>query len=215
MTCNGIDMERVTLICITGGIGAGKSVVSRILRLKGFPVYDCDTRARLLMESSEEILAGLVDIFGKECVSVDGKPDRRLLASRAFADKSLLARLNSLVHGAVREDLARWAANPDGEVFTPAECPEKRICFVESAIPVTSGLVGLCRRIWLVDAPADLRLERAVARGGASREDIAGRMDAQRAEFDTLPHDRTFVIDNSGDASLLLRIEALLGDYRS
>lgn len=203
-------MKRSTLICVTGGIGAGKSVVSRILRLKGFSVYDCDTRARSLMESSDEMRDGLVDIFGEECVLSDGALDRSFVASQAFSDRSLLSRLNRLVHGAVREDLVRWASIPDADEAVSALRGERRICFVESAIPVTSGLDALCDAIWLVDAPESLRLERAMARGGSCREDIVGRMDAQRAEFDSLPRDRTFVIDNSGDESLLLRIDDLL-----
>lgn len=193
------------VIGITGGIGAGKSVVSRILRLKGYPVYDCDSEARSLMESSEEILAALQGRFGEECILECGGLNRGYIASRVFNDAEELTWLNALVHGAVREDVRDWV-----EAHASAG---KEILFVESAILYTSGLDKMCDRIWLVTAPEELRLERAMQRGGASEEDLRRRIESQRMEFDALPAGKVSEIENSC-ASLLDRVEELLATLR-
>lgn len=193
------------VIGITGGIGAGKSVVSRILRLKGYPVYDCDSEARSLMESSEEILAALQGRFGEECILECGGLNRGYIASRVFNDAEELTWLNALVHGAVREDVRDWV-----EVHASAG---KEILFVESAILYTSGLDKMCERIWLVTAPEEMRLERAMQRGGASEEDLRRRIESQRMEFDALPAGKVSEIENSC-ASLLGRVEGLLATLR-
>lgn len=193
------------VIGITGGIGAGKSVVSRILRLKGYPVYDCDSEARSLMESSEEILAALQGRFGEECILECGGLNRGYIASRVFNDAEELTWLNALVHGAVREDVRDWV-----EAHASAG---KEILFVESAILYTSGLDKMCDRIWLVTAPEELRLERAMQRGGASEEDLRRRIESQRMEFDSLPARKVSEIENSC-ASLLDRVEELLATQK-
>ena len=187
------------LIGITGGIGAGKSVVSRILRLKGYPVYDCDLRARILMENSEEIRQALMSRFGEEVISDDGTLDRALIATRVFANVEERDWLNKLVHGAVRDDLSKWTDEHGGAV-----------CFVESAIMVTSGLDRMCDAIWLVDAPQEVRMARAIGRGGVDPENIALRMEAQRGEFDGLPPNKTIIIENTDQRSLLEQTDVRL-----
>lgn len=191
--------QRKLLIGITGGIGAGKSVVSRILRLKGYPVYDCDSRARALMEESEYILNSLCGRFGNECLLEGGSLNRGYIASRVFADEEERLWLNALVHREVHADLKSWL-----------EAAESDTCFVESAILVTSHLDAMCDRIWLVDAPEELRLGRGLERGGIERENLMKRMEAQSREFETLPEDKTDVIMNDGIHSLLARIDVLL-----
>lgn len=190
---------RKKLIGITGGIGTGKSVVSRILRLKSFPVYDCDSRARMLMEDSEEILTSLSCRYGSECILPEGKLNRSLIASKVFAAEEERLWLNSLVHGEVRKDLDIWR-----------NCSYSGLCFVESAIMVSSHLDRMCDEIWLVEAPAELRIERALNRGGISRENLMLRMESQRFEFDMLPEEKVKRISNDGSLSLLSQITELI-----
>lgn len=187
------------LIGITGGIGAGKSVVSRILRLKGFDVYDCDLRARELMESDEKILSALSGRFGERVIRDDRSLDRTLIAESVFSSDETRIWLNTLVHSAVRNDLERWYNSM-----------AKDLCFVESAIMVTSELDRICDRIWLIDAPLQLRKERALKRGGITPENLDLRIASQRMEFDALPAEKTVIIENNDSSSLLTQIELLL-----
>lgn len=162
------------MIAIAGGIGAGKSVVSRILRLRGFGVYDCDAEAKRLMGESKEIIAAMAENLGEEVVDSEGRIDRAATARIIFNDEGKRLWLNSLVHSAVREDVMRWTA----------ENPKNR--FVESAIAAESGLLALCDEVWIVDAPEEVRLQRAMKRSKAPEADIRRRIEAQRKETEAL-----------------------------
>ena len=192
-----MTVNRPYIIAINGGIGSGKSVVSRIVTAMGYPVYDCDARARQLMDSSDEIKAAISADIHRACIK-DGLIDRAMLASIVFEDKEKLAILNSIVHGAVREHFASWAENQPGTV-----------CFVETAILYQSGMDTMVDEVWTVDAPLDLRIERVMKRNGLSREVVMSRMTSQ--DFYTPANPLTLVrlIINDADTPLLPRIEQL------
>lgn len=184
-------------ICITGGIGAGKSVVSRILRLKGYPVYDCDSKAKELMEGNDFLRSHLVAILGQEAFK-DGKIDRKFVADRIFSDEAIRGEVNRVVHAAVRDDYDKFARGNEG------------VTFVETAIPQTAGFVETLDEIWEVDAPEQLRIERVKVRNGLDEESIRRRIKTQRSEFDSLPAEKRKMILNDGETSLTERISSLL-----
>lgn len=185
------------MIGITGGIGSGKSVVSRILRLRGLPVYDCDREAKRIMDTSDEVLRALHDRFGDEVCPVGGPIHRPNLSRLVFSDDAHRIWLNSLVHRLVRRDLLEWC---DAQARRGAAA-----CFVESAIMATSGLAALCEEVWVVDAPEDIRLRRAMGRDRAEEAAIRSRMESQRMEMRLLLDAGVpiRIIDNSGAVSLL------------
>lgn len=178
------------LIAIVGGIGSGKSVVSHILRVLGYPVYDCDSRARTLMDNDTEIHQALLRHIHPEAV-VNGKIDRSLISQIVFSDTEALLRLNTIVHGAVHTDLARWRSENRGTIF------------VETAIPVSSGLDKLVDQIWQVAAPEDLRIRRVQKRSNLTAHQIEARIQAQKAEEITSPH---VILTNDGRHLLLPQI---------
>ncbi|MCM1152404.1 MAG: dephospho-CoA kinase [Muribaculum sp.] len=167
------------LIGITGGIGAGKSVVSRILRLRGEFVYDCDSRAKTLMDNSVELLTALLQRYGEDVVN-GGIINRRALASIVFGSDRERLWLNSLVHAMVHDDLDRYIHHH-----------EKDRVYVESAILYESGLAVRCDEIWIVDAPEALRIERALARSGLAmnernKAEVRRRIESQNREMTDL-----------------------------
>ncbi|MDE6095771.1 MAG: dephospho-CoA kinase [Muribaculaceae bacterium] len=186
------------IIGITGGIGAGKSVVSRILRLKGYWVYDCDLEAKILMDQDMDVRNALKELFSESIYLEDGTLDRKLMADKIFSDENIRNYVNRIVHSAVKSDFISRAGRNGSPVF------------VESAILHTSGLDSICSRIWLVDAPVDVRINRVVERNGMSAQQIEARMSAQQGEFDLFDRNKIDVIDNSGDVSLLYQINNLL-----
>lgn len=183
------------LIGLTGGIGTGKSTVARILRLRGYEVYDCDLEAKRLMDESLEVRRSLRDRWGEEIYSARGELDRRKVAQYVFADRREKAWLDSLVHGLVRDDVKRWAA-------THTDYRHDTV-FVESAILFTSGLAGMCQEVWEVTAPLDIRLERIMKRSGLTREQALARIDAQREEQKVCRSRHTLQIVNDGTTPLL------------
>lgn len=186
------------LIAITGGIGSGKSVVSKILTSMGYCVYDCDKRAKSLMDASDDIKARISNEVLSDCV-VDGMIDRQRLAEKVFKDEQALTRLNEIVHSAVRNDLIDWSSNNTS-----------KIQFVETAILYQSGLEKIVDKVWDVDAPLDLRIERVMSRNSMTREAVLSRITSQNNFIPRELHSDIVHIVNDGDIPLLPQIEALL-----
>lgn len=186
------------IIAVTGGIGSGKSIVSRICRCKGYPVYDCDLEAKRLMDSNTELHSGIASVLGAECV-VDGVLNRKVIAEKVFADAEALSWLNSQVHTLVIDDFKSRIDGSGAKIF-----------FIESAIPTTAGFEAFCDAFWLVNAPVHVRLQRVAERDNSSREAIEKRMKSQEREYESLPPEKTFIIDNDGSESLIMQIDRLL-----
>lgn len=195
----GRHRHETRIVGITGGIGAGKSVVCRILTLRGYQVYDCDSRAKELMQL-QPMAAVIAEIVGSKAFNPDGTLDRRYLAFRIFADEALRLRVNEVVHEGVRNDIRKVASECGGEIL-----------FVESAILATSNLHGMTSEIWLVDAPAGVRVARILSRDPlASVDDAMRRIEAQNAECGLLKGCDVRGIDNSGTVPLLPQIDQRL-----
>ena len=155
---------------LTGGIGSGKSKVAEFLRDREVAIYDSDSRAKELMMSNEALREALIAEFGQECYTADGI-NRAWLAQRVFNNEAELARLNAIVHPAVMRDFAEWAESQEGNYVV-----------LESAILLEAGLESHVDVVVAVMAPKELRLERAMLRDGAKREQIEERMRNQMSD---------------------------------
>ena len=187
------------IVAVTGGIGAGKSTVCNILRVKGFEVYDCDSRAKAVMDSDAELRRRLRRRFGPAVISEKGI-DRRALAEIVFNDAAALDDLNALVHNAVKADIHRCAVACTGPVF-----------FIEAAILYQSGLNEYVDRQWLVEADESTRVRRVMRRNGLTADEVKARIKAQEYLIpDNAVHPVTDLIDNSDDAVLLPQVNSLL-----
>lgn len=188
------------LIGICGGIGSGKSVVSRVLRLRGEPVYDCDLEAKRIMDSSEEVLAALNGRYGDAVCPSGGPICRPELARRVFGSDGERLWINRLVHRLVREDVGRWHAARMAEGYVR--------CFVEAAVLASSGLASMCAEVWLVTAPESIRIARVRLRDSITEESIRSRIRSQQEEESQLNSSGATVrlIDNSASLPLLPQI---------
>ena len=104
----GIGNREIMTIGITGGIGSGKSTIAKQLRAMGYAVYDTDSEAKRLIVEDTQVRQQIEQLFGSE-VYKDGVYQTALVAQRVFADHSLLAKLNAIVHPAVKADIMCWA----------------------------------------------------------------------------------------------------------
>ena len=166
-----MNHEMKRLIAIAGGIGSGKSIVSSILKIYGFNVYDCDAEAKRLMNTSQLIREDLINAFGKACYNEDGNINKDYISSIVFQDNNALKTINSIVHPRVKDDILRALS----------EC-KQNIMFVESAILLQSNLLDIISDVWLVVAPDYIRIERVMRRNAMTEGDVMKRIEAQKGQ---------------------------------
>ena len=177
---------------LTGGIGAGKSTVARLLADHGAIVLDADLAARAVVEPGTEGLAEVRDAFGPGVLRADGTLDRAALAALVFGDEERRKRLNAIVHPRVRDWMAeRTAAAPAGSVVVQ-----------DIPLLVEGGLTGLFQYIVVVDADDETRIKRLIGDRGMTEEQARARIAAQAPrEVRNAAADR--LIDNSGNPAEL------------
>ena len=168
---------------ITGGIGAGKSTVCDLLRERGVAVYDSDSRAKQLMSEDVMLRAELIEAFGDAVYGASGL-DRAYLAKSVFGNDEALRKLNAIVHPAVMRDFAEWAEVQEGDYVV-----------LESAILFEAGLADRVDSVVAVMAPESLRLERAMARDGASRDEILRRLRSQMSDDERMERAKYAVVN--------------------
>jgi len=181
------------IIGLTGGIGCGKSYISRGLAKHGFTIYDCDREAKRLIEQDPEVKAQITALFGSEAYK-DGKYQTKFVAEKVFKDPTLLQALNAIVHPAVKKDILRLADSP---VHRLTDSP----IIVESAILYESGLDKICNQVIAVTAPEEIRIERAMCRDHANAEQIKARIKAQMSDSERAQR-ADIVIHNDGTKKL-------------
>ena len=180
------------LIGITGGIGAGKSTVSRICKHLGFKVYNSDQRAKEIVFEDSTIKKKLISFFGNNVYN-NGVLNRKFLSDKIFNDKSSLQQINSIIHPAVKKDFNSWVINNSNE----------KILFKESALLLESGAYKELDKIILIVSDKNLRVSRVLNRDqNRSKKEIESIIDKQIDEVDAIKY-ADIVIDNNHKKMLL------------
>lgn len=185
------------IIGITGGIGSGKSTIAKQLRKMGYAVYDTDSEAKRLIMEDAGLRQQIEQLFGKE-VYKDGVYQTALVAQRVFADKSLLAKLNAIVHPAVKADIERRVSRLASRESRVGN--QENLFFIECAILYQAGFDTLCDKVVVVTAPEEVRLQRAVIRDHSTIERVRARMRAQEVEKDIERAD--LIVNNDGKTEI-------------
>ena len=199
------------IIGITGGIGSGKSVIARQLRKMGYSVYDTDSEAKRIIVEDATVREQMTALFGEE-VYKDGVYQTSFVAQQVFADKNLLAKLNAIVHPAVKQDIISKfrSSGVTSEPSAPSEPlnNDSGLFFIECAILFQAGFDVLCDKVGAVTAPEDIRLERVIARDHSDMDKVRARMKAQEAEKDLQRAD--IIINNDGQVAIRTLCEEIL-----
>lgn len=174
-------------IGLTGGIGSGKSEVSRRLAARGAVVIDADVLAREVVEPGTSGLADVVEAFGPDVLAPDGSLDRQALGARVFGDEEARRRLERIVHPRVRQRAAEIeaAAAPDAVVVH------------DIPLLVETGQVDSFDGVIVVDVPVEIQLARLVDRRGMPEPEARGRIAAQ-ASREQRARSADWVVDNTG-----------------
>lgn len=189
---------------LTGGIGSGKSTVSKILISKGFSVYNSDNRAKWLMNNNDNLKSNIISIFGDKAY-LKGSLNRKYLSAKVFNDSLKLKALNNLVHPLVAIDFKNWLLHQKSKDFV----------FKEAAILIESGAYKEMDKIIVVSCPKNIRLERVLKRDGNSPELVKKRMQNQISETEKINH-ADFVVKNNGNESdLVLEVEFVISELKN
>lgn len=179
---------------LTGGIGSGKSEVSRRLAAQGAVVIDADAIAREVVAPGTGGLAEVVDAFGTEILRADGELDRPRLGEIIFADPELRGKLNAIIHPRVGARMAELERGAGPGAIVVHDVP----------LIAENGLAGGYDLVVVVDVPPRIQVERLVRHRGMTREQAQARMAAQASREQRLAI-ASIVIDNSGSLSELDR----------
>lgn len=188
-------------IGITGGIGSGKSIVSRLFHALGVPIYDADTRARWLMENDAGLRQELTAAFGPDTYDPAGRLNRPALAATVFRNPTLLAQLNALVHPHVGTDFERWATTQQQAGHT--------YVLKEAALLFEAGSYKQLDRIITVFAPLLVRQARVLHRDPQrSAADVQVIMAKQLSEEEKIQR-ADYVLTNDDVLPLLPQVLTL------
>ncbi|MFW5644965.1 MAG: dephospho-CoA kinase [Bacteroidota bacterium] len=178
-------------IGLTGGIGSGKSLVSRVFKHLKIPVYESDIEAKRLMNTVDSLKSGIISVLGEKAYE-KGILNRKYIASVVFNDPEKLHSLNELVHPAVRDDFIHWTK----------EHLEYPYVIQEAAILFESGFDRFFDFIIYVFADEELRIRRVMHRDSVKREDVLKRMKQQLPEENKKKLSDYILLNNEGNLIL-------------
>ncbi len=189
---------------ITGGIAAGKSVLMEEIARRGYPTYQADARAKILMETVPEIREALKNLLGERAFTSENKLDRAYVAERLFAEAQLRRAVNAIVHPHTITDFLAWVEERRVEGY-PA-------VFKEAALTIETGAYQGLDGLVVVYAPWPLRMIRLMKRDGLSQEAALARLKAQMPEWHKLHHAH-YVCLNTGRFSPPQLVDMLLAAF--
>lgn len=183
--------NKMRLIGITGGIGAGKSeILSYIRKHYKAEIYLADEVAHKVKEPGQVAYEPLVDLLGRDVLQQDGFIDKGKMAEKIFADNRVLEKVNEIVHPAVRSFL-------ENAIDLAREKGETELFFIEAALLIEAGYKEIVDELWYIYADRSVREKRLKESRGYSDAKIKGIMEKQLSE-EGFRKECDFVIDNSG-----------------
>ncbi len=190
------------LVGITGGIGSGKTTVSNIFSHLGYKVYNSDERAKYLMQNNDKIIKKITGLLGDSAYS-KGVLKKKIISRAIFNNKSLIERINSIVHPEAIKDFNTWVyKNKDS------------ILFKESALIYQSGSYKDLDKIILVKARDEIRIERVLKRDKQRKKhEIMNIINSQKLQnIEGLNPD--FILENNGEDLLLPKVIKIIEEIK-
>ena len=175
---------------ITGGIGSGKTTAAKFFEELGVPVYNSDTRAKIIQNENSEVKVKIIEAFGDEAYNESGL-NRDYIAKQVFNNNEKLKQLNQIVHPAVFNDFEEWKKKQTSKIIMK-----------EAAILIESGSYKDCDVVISVLMNKEKRIQRIMARDGFTEEQVMARINNQISDEERIQKS-DFIIDNNGDLTHL------------
>ena len=179
--------DSTKIIGITGGIGSGKSTVSKLIEEAGYPVYYSDIRAKTIVNDHAQLQQQIKQLLGEQSYDDNGLYDRKYVADIVFEDEAILLKLNSLIHPAVKIDFENWV----DQQTTP-------FVFKETALLFELKLNERCYKSLLVTADDNCRLKRVMDRDNKTYREVETIMLRQMPEKDKVKMADFVIYNNDG-----------------
>ncbi|MFQ5605756.1 MAG: dephospho-CoA kinase [bacterium] len=190
------------LFGITGGIGCGKTLVTKLLIARGVPIIEADPLAQELTIRLPEIRQALTSEFGADVYTPEGRLNKEKLSQLIFSDSTTRERINQIIHPPV----LRWIQNEANRLHTEES---HRLIGVEAALIYEAGMDRMLNRIVVVNAPLEKRIQWLQKRNNLSREEVLKRIESQ-IPLDEKVEKADYVIENDGTLKdLSQKVEAL------
>lgn len=177
------------LIGLTGGIATGKSTVSTLLRLSGYPVIDADQVVRQLQAAHSKGLERLTAVFGSGILNADQTLNRQALGSLVFSDQTKLAKLNMIMQPLIREEIWRQVKN-----YQKQQIP---YVILDAPLLFEEHYTDECDLVVVVATNHQIQVQRLMKRNGYSQTEAEQRIDSQMS-LEKKKQLADIVIDNNG-----------------
>ena len=195
-------MSKPLLVGITGGIGAGKSLIAKVFESLGTSVYNADTRAKWLMTNSRNIISAIKVIFGDESY-IGNELNRVHISSLAFHKPKLLTQLNALVHPEVELDFENWV---DQNI-------RHRYLLKEASLLIEAGSCEKLDKLILVTAPENIRMKRILSRDNHRTEQDTEAIMRKQLSDEEKKKKSDIILANNGTFLLIPQILKLHEEF--
>ena len=186
------------IIGLTGGIGSGKSTVSKLFETMNCPIYNSDEKAKDLY-FKPSIKSSIINLLGQEAYLNEKEINKTYISKKVFSDDYLLQQLNQIIHPAVQEDFT---------VFKNKYASES-IIIKETALLFETDIYKEVAASILVTAPVYLKIERVQKRNSLPIEEVEKRMKAQWSDEQKIPL-ADFIVNNDGDTAIIPQVLSIL-----
>ena len=192
---------KMIVIGLTGGIGSGKSEVSRMLKELGAEVIDADLVGHEAYQPHTEAWEAVVAAFGEEIIQPNEEVDRKKLGAIVFSDPEALAYLNSIMHPRMYDMIH--------ERLEGLRTQGTEVAVVEAAILIEAGWTPLADEVWVTDSNEDVVVERVRQRNNLPEDEIRRRIRSQITREERAKHATTVIENNGGRGDLRQRVQEI------
>lgn len=192
------------VIGLTGGIGSGKSTVSKFIEELGYPVYYSDTKAKIIVNKNEHLKKDIIQLLGKQSYDENGLYNRKYVSEIVFNNEELLNQLNQLIHPAVQNDFKQWSNSQTSEYL-----------FKETALLFELNLEKDYYKSVLVTAEDNLRIKRVMDRDQKTYREVESVMNNQLPEKEKIKKADFIIYNNGGLEELKEETQRILNNLIS
>lgn len=181
------------IVCVTGGIGSGKSMVAKVFELLGCAVFNSDAVAKSVYFDNK-IKTKVIELLGEEAYLNDQQLNKTFINSKLFSNTEVLQKLNAIIHPAVIEQFNQFVKDS-----------KSKIVIKETALLFEAHLDKGCDKIIVVAANDELRMTRVMKRDALSKEEVLAKMKHQLSQEEKIKK-ADFVIYNNDDKLVIPQI---------